>query len=91
MKPCQECQDRLESLLDWVAGRKGIHSAVFSVVSGDGSFRWAGARGVVAPDGAPMTPATPWFIASVTKLFIAATVLRLVEASASCASAPPAS
>jgi D-alanyl-D-alanine carboxypeptidase len=70
---------RLEALLDGVIERRDIHSAVLSVAYGDGAFQWAGARGVTSPDGAPMTPTTPWFIASITKLFIASTVLRLVE------------
>ncbi|MCC5847799.1 MAG: beta-lactamase family protein [Verrucomicrobia bacterium] len=69
----------LETLLDELIGRKEIHSAVMSVVSGDGTFRWEGARNVVAPGQGPMTPGTPWFIASITKLLIASTVLRLVE------------
>jgi D-alanyl-D-alanine carboxypeptidase len=70
---------RLDGLLDAVAERKDIHSVVLSISSGDGACRWAGARGVVSPDGAPMTPTTPWFIASITKLFIASTVMRMVE------------
>ena len=69
---------RLEALLDGLIERKEIHSAVMSVVSEDGTFRWAGARGEMSPDGAPMLPTTPWFIASITKLFIASTVLRMV-------------
>ncbi|MDP3719312.1 MAG: serine hydrolase domain-containing protein [Acidobacteriota bacterium] len=71
--------ERLDGLLDGVFERNEIRSAVMSVVSGDGAFRWAGARGAVSPDGAAMTPTTPWFIASITKLFIASTVLRMVE------------
>ncbi|MDH4259731.1 MAG: beta-lactamase family protein [Gammaproteobacteria bacterium] len=70
---------RLEALLDGLIERKEIHSAVLSVVSGDGAFGWAGARGSMSPDGAPMLPTTPWFIASITKLFIASIVLRMVE------------
>lgn len=70
---------RLEALLDGLIERKEIHSAVLSVVSGDGAFRWAGARGAMSPDGTPMLPTTPWFIASITKIFIASTVLRMVE------------
>lgn len=69
----------LETLLDGLIARNEIHSAVLSVVSGDGTFRWEGARGVMSPGGAPMTPTTPWFIASITKLFIASIVLRMVE------------
>lgn len=70
---------RLETLLDGLIERKEIHSAVLLVASGDGAFRWAGARGVISPDGGPMTPTTPWFIASITKLFIASMVMRMVE------------
>ncbi|WP_167856044.1 serine hydrolase domain-containing protein [Natronospirillum operosum] len=69
----------LDALLDELIERKDVHSAVMSVTSGDGSFQWAGARGVMSPGGPPVTETTPWFIASITKLFIAATVLRLVE------------
>lgn len=71
--------EQLESLLDGLIERQDIHSAVLSVVAGEGAFRWTGARGLVSPDGAPMTPTTPWFIASITKLFVASTVLRMVE------------
>ncbi len=71
--------ERLEALLDELIERKDIHSAIMSVASGDGAFRWTGARGVMSPDGKPMTPATPWFIASITKLFIASIVFRMVE------------
>lgn len=70
---------RLETLLDELIEREEVHSAVLSIVSEDGTFRWEGARGAARPDGAPMTATTPWFIASITKLFIAATVLRMME------------
>lgn len=70
---------RLEAVLDKLIERKDIHSAIMSVASGDGRFHWAGARGVMALDGPPVTPATPWFVASITKLFIASTVMRMVE------------
>lgn len=70
---------RLESLLDQVSARDDIHSATMAIVSGRGGFRWAGARGEVSPGGAAATPEMPWFTASITKLFIAATVMRMVE------------
>lgn len=69
----------LEALLDDLFKRKSIHSAVMSIVSGDGSFRWAGAKGLITPEGAPLTPDAPWFVASITKLFIASMILRMVE------------
>jgi D-alanyl-D-alanine carboxypeptidase len=70
---------RLETLLDDLCQRQDIHSAVLSVTSGDGAFAWTGVRGTVSPGGSPITPTTPWFIASITKLFIASVVLRMVE------------
>jgi CubicO group peptidase (beta-lactamase class C family) len=70
---------RLEALLDKLIERKEIHSSIMSVVSGGGAFRWAGARGLISPEGTPATPATPWFIASITKLFVASAVFRMVE------------
>ncbi len=70
---------RLEALADDLAGRRGVASAVLGVSNGDGSFRWTAARGVSAPGGPPMTSGTPWFTASITKLFIASTFMRLVE------------
>ncbi|MCH8553456.1 MAG: beta-lactamase family protein [Natronospirillum sp.] len=69
----------LDALLDQLIERKDIHSAIMSVASGDGTFKWSGARGVMSPDGPPVTPTTPWFVASITKLFIASVVMRLVE------------
>ncbi len=70
---------RLESLLDEVSARDDIHSATMALASGSGDFRWAGARGTLSPGGAAATPDMPWFTASITKLFIAATVMRMVE------------
>jgi D-alanyl-D-alanine carboxypeptidase len=70
---------RLEQILDDLIRRKDIHSVVLRVASGNGDLDWAGARGVQHPHGPAMTPDTPFFTASITKLFIAAVVMRLVE------------
>ncbi len=70
---------RLETVLDGLIARKDVRSAVLAVASGDGAIRWSAARGTISPEGGPMTPATPWFIASITKLFIASAVLRMAE------------
>jgi len=72
-------EQRLEYLLDEVSGRGDVHSATMGLASGSGDFRWAGARGELFPGGPATTPETPWFTASITKLFIAATVMRMVE------------
>lgn len=58
---------------------KNIKHAILAVESMDGSFKWLGADGIARPDKAPMTPETPFCIASVTKLYIAVTILKLQE------------
>jgi D-alanyl-D-alanine carboxypeptidase len=70
---------RLDAVLTRLADRRGITHAVAGVAALDGSFRWQGAAGVARPDGTPMRPETPYFVASVTKLFIATTILQLAE------------
>lgn len=69
----------LEELLRELAAPRSIRHAVVAVENGDGSFRWSGAVGEAHPDGTPMTRDTPFWIASVTKLYIASTILKLVE------------
>jgi D-alanyl-D-alanine carboxypeptidase len=70
---------RLEGFLDDLVSRRDVVGAAMGAASGDGGFRWLGARGEAAPGGAAMTPETPWFMASITKLYIAACIMRLVE------------
>jgi D-alanyl-D-alanine carboxypeptidase len=77
--PFAGLEKQLDSLLDQVSARDDIHSATMTIASGEGDFRWAGARGELSPGGAAATPEMAWFTASITKLFIAATVMRLVE------------
>jgi len=62
----------LGGCLDKVISKKNIFSAVLRVESGDASFSWIGARG-------DMAPSDKYFIASVTKLYITAVVMSLVE------------
>jgi D-alanyl-D-alanine carboxypeptidase len=70
---------RMEELLDVLAARREIFSAVLGAATGDSAVRWIGARGEAVPGGAAMTPDTPFFTASITKLYIAAAVMRMVE------------
>jgi D-alanyl-D-alanine carboxypeptidase len=70
---------RLDAVLEQLGSRRGITHAVAGVATLDGSFRWRGAAGTARPDGTPMRPQTPFFLASVTKLYIATAVLQLVE------------
>lgn len=75
--------DELEKILQVQLQRlvtaRHIPHAVAAVESMDGNFKWSGAAGIAYPDGTPMTPETPFWIASITKLFTAAAILKLHE------------
>jgi D-alanyl-D-alanine carboxypeptidase len=73
---------RLERMVEGLIGRSGVRHAIVAVGDGAGSPIWAGAAGAAgAADGAgaPMGTETPFFLASVTKLYIATAALRLLE------------
>jgi D-alanyl-D-alanine carboxypeptidase len=60
-------------------GRR-IRNCVLAVMKGDGSFAWSGAAGIANQDTqAPMTSDTPIYLASITKLYTAAAIMRLYE------------
>jgi D-alanyl-D-alanine carboxypeptidase len=71
--------DRLTRLMRRLVGRRAIHHVALGAAATDGSWSWFDAVGSADLAGEPMRPGTPWLIASVTKLHIAAVVLRLVE------------
>jgi D-alanyl-D-alanine carboxypeptidase len=59
---------------------KSVRNCVLAVMKGDGSYSWAGAAGIASQDGqVPMTKDTPIYIASITKLYTATAIMRLVE------------
>lgn len=70
---------RLEQLQGRLVSRKGVRHVILGAGSLDGLWNWVGATGSAQPGGPPVTSETPWFLASVTKLYIAAVVMRLVE------------
>jgi D-alanyl-D-alanine carboxypeptidase len=70
--------ERLQKLLDTLASQKPHHQAIMAVESGDGSFRWSGAAGK-AVGGEPLSSETPFFIASIDKLYNTVIVLMLAE------------
>jgi len=83
-KPAAEGKNlhkELQSVLDhFAAANPSIKNCVVYAVKGDGSFSWSGAAGIAdAKARTPMTPETPIFIASITKLYTAAAVMRLYE------------
>jgi CubicO group peptidase (beta-lactamase class C family) len=59
--------------------RKRLKQVVMAVESDDRSFRWIGAMGESAADGTPIRRTTPFFIASIDKLFNAVVVMKLRE------------
>jgi D-alanyl-D-alanine carboxypeptidase len=79
MAPDPDRAARLDAVLERLVSRRTIPHAVAAVSSLDGSFAWRGASGTARPDGTPMRPTTPFFLASITKLHIATVVLQLVE------------
>lgn len=70
---------RLQALLQRLTSKKNVKHAIVAVESGDRSFRWIGVAGDAYPDHTPMRADTPFFAASVTKLYTAAVILRLHE------------
>lgn len=62
----------LNNLMDQMVDDKNIYSAVLCVENSDRSFSWTGAAG-------EMEENNRYFIASVTKLYVTAVVLQLVE------------
>ncbi len=74
-----EVAPRLERLLHKLSSLRTVRHVVLGAGAIDGSWEWSDAAGEAHPDGTPMAPDTPWFLASVTKLYIAAVVLRLHE------------
>lgn len=71
--------ERLQELSQGLLSQRGVHHAIVAVESTDGSRRFVGCAGEANPDGTPVRADTPFFIASVTKLYVAATVMRLRE------------
>jgi len=72
--------EKLQPLLDAQIGKGNIYNVVAAMQSQDQSINFIGASGIAdASTGAAMTPETPYFIASVTKMFTAAIVMRLHE------------
>jgi len=74
-------EDRLQSEIDGaVRHNRGVYSAVLGVASASGDFYWAGAAGTAyANRTEPMQASTPIYIASITKMYVAAATMILEE------------
>ncbi|RFT15103.1 MAG: D-alanyl-D-alanine carboxypeptidase [Candidatus Saccharicenans subterraneus] len=76
---CDEIARLLEKYLKRLVARRNVKQSILAVETLDGSLRWLGAEGMARSDGTPMKPDLPFWIASVTKLFIAAAIFKLQE------------
>ncbi|TVQ44192.1 MAG: class C beta-lactamase-related serine hydrolase [Saprospirales bacterium] len=63
---------KLDQLLEKIVDNKSIFSTVMKIENSDGSFSWSGACG-------DMQSQDRYFIASVTKLYITAVLMKLIE------------
>jgi CubicO group peptidase (beta-lactamase class C family) len=77
----ETADERLQALLQQLLSQRNVKHAILAVERGDRSFRWIGTVGEADPEGTPMRADTPFFIASVTKLYIAAVIMKLHEQS----------
>ncbi len=71
--------DRLQEMVRRLSKKRGVRHAIVAVGSGTGKPIWTGTEGTAHGAEAPMTADTPYFLASVTKLYIATAILRLHE------------
>lgn len=74
-------EDRLQSEIEGVVSKnKDVFSAVLGVASDNGDVRWTGAAGTIyAEKTEPMQSDTPIYIASITKMYVAAATMILEE------------
>ena len=71
---------KLQTVLDSQVGKGHVRTVVAAVQSNDRRIDFVGAAGIDdARTGAAITPDTPYFIASVTKMYTAALIMRLYE------------
>lgn len=74
-------EDRLQGEIEGVVSRnRDVYSAVLGVASVGGDFYWEGAAGTAyAGKAEPMQAVTPIYIASITKMYVAAATMILEE------------
>lgn len=70
---------RLEQLLDRLTYRKPIKQAIIALESIDKSFQWIGTKGVTDTGDKPVNQETPFFLASIDKMYNAVIIMRLME------------
>jgi CubicO group peptidase (beta-lactamase class C family) len=70
---------RLSQIVNRLLRRQDVAHVVAAMESGDRLFRWIEAGGNADPGGTPMRSDTPFFLASIDKLYNAVIALRLHE------------
>ena len=72
---------KLQSFVNDIVKKEScIYNTTLAVSSGNGNYDWAGAAGMASHKNAiPMTSNTPFFLASITKLFTATVIMKLYE------------
>ena len=77
----KDIRSRLQSQLDKIVSKnKFIFNSMAAVILGNQRFCWSGVAGLADPQqNIPMTTETPFFIASITKLFTATLIMQLYE------------
>jgi len=72
---------KLQSFVnDIVKKDSSIFNATLAVSSGNGNYDWSGAAGIASQkDSIVMTTETPFFIASITKMFTATAIMKLIQ------------
>jgi D-alanyl-D-alanine carboxypeptidase len=75
----KDLRRRLHREIQQLLRNARIHHVILRIESLDGTFRWTAAEGYAHPYGTALHPHTPFWLASVTKLYIATSVMRLVE------------
>jgi D-alanyl-D-alanine carboxypeptidase len=73
-------QDMRNIITEFTKKNESIKNCVFSVMKGDSSFFWSDATGMANQENKVlMTKSTPFYIASITKLYTATTIMILYE------------
>jgi CubicO group peptidase (beta-lactamase class C family) len=80
-RPITDADREVQKLVCGLVERdRSVKNVVLAVEKSDGSFSWAGAAGIAHQDGqVAMIKETPFYIASVTKLYTATVIMRLYE------------
>lgn len=76
-----QIEDKLQQLADGQVAKRGMINTVLGIQSGDGRIDAVAASGHAdANRTGPMTPGTPYLLASIAKMYTATVIMQLVDA-----------